>query len=105
MSDGAATLDVTGDGVADTGTALSDLGITASELASLAAQYATGTELWRVPIRHFSAWDFNWGYGPPDCAGPPPDPNPKNNNLDLDDPWKSVFDSNTRHFRRRVGGS
>jgi len=82
VSNGAATLDVTGDGVADTGTALSDLGITASELASLAAQYAAGTELWRVPIRHFSPYDGNWGFLPEGAAAPPnfqptsPNPDP-----------------------------
>lgn len=69
---GVATVDVTGDGVADTGTALADLGITSTELANLAAEYPARTELWRVSMRHFSAWDCNWGYGPPPDASPPP---------------------------------
>ena len=78
---GEATVDVTGDGVADTGTALSALGITTSELQALATQYVAGTELWRVTVRHFSPWDCNWGFGPPEGAAPPPPPGPSADDL------------------------
>jgi hypothetical protein len=71
-----ADVDVTGDGIADTGAALDDLGMTDAERAELAHMYAPGTSLWRVPIRHFTPWDCNWPYGPPDDAETP----------DVDDP-------------------
>jgi len=71
-----ADVDVSGDGVADTGAALDDLGVTDAERARLAELYAPGATLWRVPIRHFTPWDCNWPYGPPDDAVVP----------DVDDP-------------------
>jgi len=27
--------------------------------------YQTGQSLWRISLTHFSAWDANWGWGPP----------------------------------------
>jgi hypothetical protein len=33
--------------------------------------YEPGQTLWRIPIRHFSVWDWNLGWGP-DGAGTPP---------------------------------
>ncbi len=77
-----ADVDVTGDGVADSGAALDDVGITDAERESLAGLYAPGTTLWRVPIRHFTPWDCNWPYGPPadaiapDVDDPTSDPSP-----------------------------
>ena len=62
---GTADLDVTGDGIADTGTALTDLGITPSEQQKLATLYSAGQSLWRVPVGHFTAWDSNWPYSLP----------------------------------------
>jgi RHS repeat-associated protein len=56
----AVELDTDGDNKADVADALSKLGIEADELSVLAARYAPGTTLWRVPLPHFSAWDFNW---------------------------------------------
>ncbi|HXO42201.1 MAG TPA: RHS repeat-associated core domain-containing protein, partial [Thermoanaerobaculia bacterium] len=42
------------------------------ERQSLATLYAAGQTLWRVPLRHFSAWDFNWPYHvPADAVAPP----------------------------------
>ncbi|MCB9419049.1 MAG: hypothetical protein H6667_04560 [Ardenticatenaceae bacterium] len=76
---GSASLDVTGDGVADTGAALTALGITPAEQQQLAALYTAGTELWRVLIPHFSPWDFNWPFGPPPDAKEPPVPPPDTN--------------------------
>ena len=41
--------------------------ITAAELTQLAALYSVGETLWRVPIAHFSPWDHNWPFGPPEA--------------------------------------
>lgn len=62
---GMADLDVTGDGVADTGAALTALGITDAERERLALLYEPGKELWRVKVPHFSWWDYNWPWGFP----------------------------------------
>ncbi|MCL2825040.1 MAG: hypothetical protein FWD57_13710, partial [Polyangiaceae bacterium] len=84
VSDGIAVIDVSGDGVADGPEHLDNLGITDRELETLASEYPAGTELWRVPIRHFSTWDCNWGFGAPLGSGPPP--NPSISPEDIDDP-------------------
>lgn len=60
-----ADVDVTGDGLADTGAALTALGMTDAERQQLASLYLPGQELWRVPVDHFTPWDHNWPYGPP----------------------------------------
>ncbi len=75
ITNGLADLDTTGNGTADNGTAL---GITTAERQSLAVLYSANQVLWRVPLTHFSAWDFNWAYSPPPDAVPPnqPDPTP-----------------------------
>jgi RHS repeat-associated protein len=72
VTDGLADLDIDGDDIADTGAALTALGVTDDERARLAQLYTPGQTLWRVPISHFTPWDFNWPYGPPDDAEPPP---------------------------------
>lgn len=69
-----ANLDTDGDAVADDATKLAGLGITVEERARLAQLYTSGQTLWRVPINHFSPWDYNWPYGPPTGAIPPPAP-------------------------------
>ncbi len=80
ITNGEANIDVTGDGIADTGAALTSLGITSAELAQVAVLYPVGQSLWRVPVPHFTAWDFNFGAGPPPNAGAPtggaPSPGP-----------------------------
>ena len=63
---GTTTVDTDGDSVADTGT--DGLTISAAELARLAGLYEPGDVLWRVGLDHFSAWDLNWGAGPPEDA-------------------------------------
>ncbi|HWW61238.1 MAG TPA: hypothetical protein VN181_07720, partial [Thermoanaerobaculia bacterium] len=63
---GAAQIDSNGDGAADTA-----LGIDAAELQQLAAVYATGQQLWRVPIVHFTPWDLNFPVTVPIDAIPP----------------------------------
>ncbi|HLX07830.1 MAG TPA: RHS repeat-associated core domain-containing protein [Thermoanaerobaculia bacterium] len=71
---GLADLDVTGAGAAANPAALAALGITADEQQSLAALYPVGQTLWRVPVRHFSTWDFNWPYEVPPGVLEPPNP-------------------------------
>jgi hypothetical protein len=73
---GFAQLDTTGTGSADNGAAL---GITDAERQQLATLYQAGQSLWRVPIPHFSPWDYNWPYGPPAGAPAPAMPSPTQN--------------------------
>ena len=62
---------------------LDALGIDQAERDQLAAQYPDGGSLWRVPVKHFTPWDYNWPYGcedvcdPPDEDPPPPPPCPE----------------------------
>lgn len=76
---GVATVDSTGNGQAD-----SALGITNSERMQLAALYASGTSLWRLPMKHFSVWDGNPPGGPGPNAVAPNVPTPID--ISLDDP-------------------
>jgi len=79
ITDGVADVDSDGDGVSDDAGMLAALGITDAERQRLASLYGAGQSLWRIPITHFSAWDANWGWGPPPEATPPlqPDPQPE----------------------------
>jgi RHS repeat-associated protein len=63
-------LDVDGDGHADVGAKLTALSITPAEIAALAGFATAGASFWRVPLQHFSAVDFNWGFVAPPGAGP-----------------------------------
>jgi RHS repeat-associated protein len=65
-------------GLADLGGA-AGLGITDEERGRLAELYDPGQSLWRVPLSHFTPWDFNWPYGPPPDAIPPNPPAPFEN--------------------------
>ena len=47
------------------------LAITDDERRKLAELYDAPQELWRVPIEHFTPWDHNWPYGPPQGAEAP----------------------------------
>jgi hypothetical protein len=76
VTGGVAAVDVTGDGVADTGTALTGLGITAAELQQLGVLYPAGKSLWRLQIPHFTKWDSNFGKSPPKTAVPNDDSSP-----------------------------
>ena len=62
---GRADLDTDGDGDSDNDDYPAALKITDGERAALAPLYQPGAQLWRVPIQHFSEWDFNWGGGLP----------------------------------------
>jgi RHS repeat-associated protein len=60
---GTAAIDTNGDGIAEDPATLTSIGITLEERQQLAALYAPGQTLWRVPVPHFSAFDFNGGFG------------------------------------------
>jgi hypothetical protein len=74
IDNGLATLDVDGYGWAASSRTLSELGITDAERQQLATLYTLGKSLWRSPISHFTPWDCNWPYGPPDDAERPSPP-------------------------------
>lgn len=80
---GLADLDTDGDAAADDATKLTALGVTNDERARLALLYSAGQTLWRVPVAHFTPWDFNWPWGPPPDAIPPPANSPS---PDIDTP-------------------
>ena len=66
VSGGIASVDTNGDGLADNLLGLSNL-----ELQQLGALYQSGTSLWRVPVTHFTEYDYNFGPGFPPEAVPP----------------------------------
>ncbi len=88
VTGGLADLDIDGSGNAATAEELTALGVTSAERAHLAQLYTPGQSLWRVPVSHFTPWDFNWPYGPPDDAEPPPgdDDDDDDNDSKPDDP-------------------
>lgn len=88
VTGGLADLDVDGDGVSDDAAKLAALGVTDAERAQLALLHQPGKSLWRVLIRHFSAWDLNWGFGPPPDATYPNQSGPEGDRP-LDDPCAS----------------
>lgn len=67
-SGGVADLDVDGSGNPATPEALAEIGITEPEREELAALYSPGQSLWRVPLSHFTPYDFNWPPGLPEGA-------------------------------------
>ncbi len=77
INGGLAELDVDGSGQMADAQALADLGITDAERQRLAGLYEPDQSLWRVSITHFSPWDCNWPYGPPEDAEPPDQPPPE----------------------------
>ena len=60
---GIAAIDTNGDGIAEDPATLTSIGITLEERQQLAVLYAPGQTLWRVPVPHFTAYDFNGGFG------------------------------------------
>lgn len=70
-ANGMADLDVDGSGVAADSATLAALGIDTAERQALATLYAVGTSLWRVPVEHFTPWDYNWPPLPPEGATKP----------------------------------
>ncbi len=86
IENGLAVLDTDGDNSADDAATLAALGVGEAEREQLAALYSPGQALWRVPIPHFTPWDCNWPYGPPEDAIPPPDKGPRPEHDPEDDP-------------------
>lgn len=76
VTNGFADLDIDGNGAPDNAAALSALGIGDPERARLAVLYVPGATLWRVPVTHFSPWDFNLALAPPPGAEAPNTPLP-----------------------------
>ncbi|MCU7859032.1 MAG: hypothetical protein KZQ86_04195 [Candidatus Thiodiazotropha sp. (ex Lucinoma kastoroae)] len=95
IENGRAVLDVEGNGQAASANDLATLGVTDQELVMLAGLYEVGSELWRSPISHFSPWDCNWTFGPPDDAEPPVPPPPPPPKDDGDDPEEPECESNS----------
>lgn len=83
---GVAQVDVDGSGQAASAQTLAELGFSQAELAQLANLYSVGQTLWRAPITHFTPWDCNWPYGPPDDAIPPPSDPPEGGDDKPEDP-------------------
>jgi RHS repeat-associated protein len=71
---GSAVLDVDDSDEPASAGQLEELGVSAQELEYVAQLYVPGQILWRVPVDHFTPWDFNWPLAPPDTAVPPPPP-------------------------------
>jgi RHS repeat-associated protein len=69
--DGAAVLDIDGDGKPEDQTALDKLGVTKDELQQLATRYQRGSTLWRANVSHFSPWDMLFPVGAPAGATAP----------------------------------
>jgi len=65
---GMASIDIDGGGLAADAGQLAGLGITDAERTRLAGLYSVGKSLWRTPITHFTPWDCNLPYGPPEDA-------------------------------------
>lgn len=77
VTGGLAELDLDGSGAPADPLALEALGITDGERRQLAVLYQPGQSLWRVPVSHFTPWDYNWPYAPPLDAEPPKQPEPE----------------------------
>ena len=67
---GLARVDVDGDGEPENSQALADAAFTTEELRQLAANYPLGKSLWRMPITHFTAMDFNCPTNPEEKGKP-----------------------------------
>lgn len=83
--DGSAVLDVDGSETAATTEQLAELGVTPAELVALADSNAAGDVLWRVQVDHFTPWDHNWPFGPPEDAEAPDEDERDPDNDDTDD--------------------
>ncbi len=85
--DGVTEISVSATGTAASSATLTTYGFTSEELVKLTELYAAGTELWRMPVTHFSAWDCNWPFVLASDAREPILANFDNNN-DRDKPTK-----------------
>ena len=102
---GLAEIDADGDDLPDSADSLVALGIGDNERSTLASLYIPGQSLWRVPVSHFTPWDFNLGFSPPADAVYPPDldPQPENgNDPDSCQQTGSVVDCHNQILGERV---
>lgn len=76
VNDGLALIDIAGNGEAASDSELNLLGITQEEQRELAGLFSPGATFWRVPVTHFTSWDFNMATLPviSSDATPPPGP-------------------------------
>ncbi len=71
ITNGEADVVVDTDGTIAAAQRLADFGITDEERTKLATLYSPGQTLWRVPVQHFTSYDYNYPPGlPPDAANP-----------------------------------
>ena len=106
VTGGEADLDLDGSGTVASASALGALGITDAERQQLAALYAPGQSLWRVPVTHFTPWDYNWPFGPPPDATAPNQPPPDWNKPPVDDPCQkagSIIGCETQSLGEEIG--
>ncbi|MBU0944239.1 MAG: PKD domain-containing protein [Proteobacteria bacterium] len=98
-------LDADGDGLADD---LNSNGTFEDEVTGLEnpARYVPGKTFWRVEITHFTPWDCNWPYGPPeDAIIPNPEDDPKVDkrkrkpDADCDEDFASSIEARSRVYR------
>jgi RHS repeat-associated protein len=97
VTDGLANLAVAKSGQVATATELAALGISDAERQTVALRFGVGRTFWRVPVTHFTPWDFNWPNGPPDGAKFPKAPTPKPKDPDdCDEECGSVIETQTQ---------
>ena len=90
-SEGRAELDFWGDGVPGEMVDYEEFGVSDDERVLLAGRYSAGDSIWRAALVHFSPWDYNFPFAPPEDAIPPGDPDDidpdaPDNDQDPDDP-------------------
>ena len=72
VTNGLADIDLNGDGAPEDVATLAQAGIDDGERAQLASLYPVGQTLWRVPVEHFTVYDFNWDYFATNATAPAP---------------------------------
>ncbi len=87
VANGLAQVDLAGSGVAADSGALATNQFSTAELQQLAADYAAGSTLWRMPMAHFSPVDFNNALSTtpqtkPPIPGDKPTPSPNDKSPD-----------------------
>lgn len=107
VAGGLAQIDINGAGKPATADQLTSLGVTTDELQKLATLYATGTTLWRAPVRHFSPYDLNYGVSAPLNAQQPqlPNINPTNPNQIANpttQPGHGTIEQETQYFLETI---
>ncbi len=97
-------LDADGDGKADSDAQLAAIGVVPGELATLGgAGGAVGRSYMRVPLAHFSGWDFNWGFAPPPDSVFPPEPADDDaSNSPCEDSGGSWFECESRTLAEEI---